>query len=311
MSRSVTGSVALLFGLTFLWSALGQEKKPADVFTDPKAAGPDFAVQGEYIGEVPGKAKYGVQVVALGDGKFDAYLLTGGLPGEGWDGKTRVKASAKTADGKTVITGPWTGEIAEGALTAKAPDGDEIAARKVSRKSPTLGEGPPTGAAVLFDGKNADHWSNGKLVEENLLYRGTASKTGFAAGRLHIEFRTPFQPKARGQGRGNSGVFVHGREVQVLDSFGLNGEKDECGAVYGSAKPLVNMCLPPLAWQTYDIEAKPGKEGELLLTVWHNGVKVQEAFPIKGSADKPASVQLQDHGNPVVYRNIWFVPVAK
>src|SRR5262249_6065237 len=116
----------------------------------------------------------------------------------------------------------------------------------------------------------------------------------------------PFMPKARGQGRGNSGVFVHGVEIQVLDSFGLEGKKDECGAFYGKQAPGVNMCLPPLSWQTYDVEVKEA-DGKIVASVWHNGVKVHDAFPLKAGPAKPASIDLQNHGDPVVFRNIWFV----
>ena len=148
---------------------------------------------------------------------------------------------------------------------------------------------------------------NGQLEESKLLRRGTRSKKTFGTGKLHIEFRTPFMPKVRGQGRGNSGVFVLGGEIEVLDSFGLTGDKNECGAFDDRSKPSVNMCLPPLSWQTYDVEVKPGTEKDsYLVTVWHNGVKVQDAFPLENV--KPAPIQLQDHGgDPVAFRNIWMV----
>jgi len=319
MRRLTLSLIACLCGvLVLLGGTAAQDKKDdkkdpkkANTFTNPSEAGPDFVIQGEYEGEAAGKGKYGVQVVAKGDGKFEVYVLAGGLPGAGWDGKTRTKVAAQTQGGQTGITGSWTGSITGGVLTAKGPAEEMLTAKKVERKSPTIGQAPPANAVVLFDGKSADDWQGGKLVEENLLFCGTSSKKKFGAGKLHIEFRTPFQPKAGGQGRGNSGVYIHGREIQVLDSFGLEGKDNECGAFYGSRKPNVNMCLPPLSWQTYDVEVKPGaKEGELLATVLHNGVKVHEDYVIKGSASKPATINLQNHGNPVVYRNIWIVPAA-
>jgi hypothetical protein len=302
---------ALLFAaiglVANLPSAPAQEKKkdPPAVFTDPDKAGPDFKVQGEYAGEV-GPDKLGAQVVALGDGKFDVYFLTGGLPGAGWDVKGRAKESAKTGDDKVVIGGKWPGTIADGKLTGKNSEGVAYALKKVLRESSTQGAKPPEGATVLFDGTNADNWSGGKIVEDNLLYRGTNSKKGITTGKLHVEFRTPFQPKARGQGRGNSGVFIHGVEIQVLDSFGLTGANNECGAFYGSRKPDVNMCYPPLSWQTFDVDIKLNEKDEIVATVLHNGVKVHENFVLKKGPVKPASINLQDHGNPVVYRNIWF-----
>lgn len=304
MKRSMSGLAAWLLATT----ALLAQQKPG-TFTDPKEAGPDFKVQGEYVGEIPNKGKLGAQVFAAGAGKFDVYFLAGGLPGAGWDTKTRMKATAVTQDSKTTITGGYTGTIADGKLTGKTPDGETFTLAFVERKSPTLGEKPPQGATVLFDGTNADGWNGGKIVENNLLNNGTSSKKPFATGRLHLEFRTPFQPAARGQGRGNSGVYIHGREIQVLDSFALEGKNNECGAFYSAAKPAVNMCFPPLSWQTYDVDVKPGKGDMLLVTVRHNGVVVHENYEIKGSATKGATINLQNHGNPVHYRNIWIAPL--
>jgi hypothetical protein len=287
----------------------GPAKKPSGTFTSAADAGPDYLVQGEYRGKGPSKGKLGAQVVALGDGKFDVYFLTGGLPGDGWDGKGRVKVPARTEAGKTTLTGKgWSGDIAGGTLSGKTEAGDPFQLERVERRSPTEGANPPKGAVVLFDGKSVDAWAGGQLVEGNLLYRGTTSKQRFAAGKYHVEFRTPFQPKARGQGRGNSGVFVQGVEVQVLDSFGLEGKKDECGAFYGRARPDVNMCFPPLSWQTFDIEVKADAKGNTVATVLHNGVQVHDDFVVRKGPPRPATIHLQNHGNPVVYRNIWVLP---
>jgi hypothetical protein len=282
-------------------------KKSADIFTNPADAGPDFKVQGEYEGELSGKGTLGAQVVALGGDKFDVYFLSGGLPGAGWDAKGRTKAEAKLEGGKTTITDKnWTGTIAAGMLKGNTPDGAVFTLKKVERKSKTLGEKPSQGALVLFDGKSPAEWKGGKIVEDNLLFCGTSSVKGIGAGKLHLEFRTPYQPKARGQGRGNSGVYVHGVEIQVLDSFGLTGASNECGGFYGKQKPAVNMCLPPLSWQTYDVDIKEDG-GNVVATVWHNGVLVHENYELKKGPIKPAPINLQNHGNPVVYRNIWFV----
>ncbi len=303
--------LALLAALIVLPTAsLSQEKKdppkkaPPAVFTNAADAGPDFFVQGEYEGKLA-DSKVGAQVVALGDGKFDVYLLTGGLPGAGWNANDKTKVGAETKDGKVVLTDPWSGGISDGKLSGKAAEGAEFALAKVERKSPTSGAKPPQGALILFDGTNADEWGNGKIVEENLLNNGTNSKKGITTGKFHIEFRTPFQPKARGQGRGNSGVFIHGSEIQVLDSFGLTGANNECGAFYSKRKPEVNMCFPPLSWQTYDVDIKVDGD-KVVATVVHNGVKVHENFVLKKGPVKPATINLQNHGNPVVYRNIWF-----
>ncbi|MBN2307692.1 MAG: DUF1080 domain-containing protein [Candidatus Hydrogenedentes bacterium] len=152
---------------------------------------------------------------------------------------------------------------------------------------------------------------------------GIVSKATFMDHRVHIEFRTPFMPDAREQARGNSGVYLQGRyEVQVLDSYGLEGLDNECGGIYKVARPRVNMCAPPLQWQTYDIvfrapryDASGNRTNEGTITVRHNGVVIHEDQPVSaptaagagGEASQPGGLHLQDHGNPVQFRNIWVV----
>lgn len=302
-----------------------------DAAADPAKVDADFAIQGEYVGELPGKdgakEKYGVQVIALGDGKFEAVGHHGGLPGDGWNGEKRIRVAGELKDGAAVFkSDEGVGSIKDGKLTITDLAGTTLATfSKVERKSPTLGATPPSGAIVLFDGKNADNWEKGRITEEGLLMQGTTSKQKFGSHKVHIEFRTPYMPKARGQGRGNSGIYVQGRyEVQMLDSFGLTGEQNECGGIYSVGKPSVNMCLPPLSWQTYDIEYTAGKydaAGKVVtnprVTVTHNGVVIHNNIELPGERNttaapnkagpEPGPVYLQDHGNPVRYRNIWVV----
>jgi hypothetical protein len=147
---------------------------------------------------------------------------------------------------------------------------------------------------------------------------GTAdivTKKAYRDFRLHIEFLIMHE-------KGNSGVYLQNRyEVQVLDSFGLKGENNECGGIYTKVAPSVNMCFPPLAWQTYDIDftaAKFDKDGKKAAnaraTVKHNGVTIHDNVEISdktggGQAEgpTPGALQLQNHGNPVFYRNIWII----
>ena len=287
-----------------------------------KAENPDFSVQGEYAASESGKGDYGVQVVALGLGTFDAYVLQGGLPGAGWDKqKKRTKISGTTANGKTAFQGEgYSVVIQDGKLELNSGDKTLANLSRIERTSPTMGAKPPKGAVVLFDGTHVDRWDKGRLSEDKLLMEGPTSKQTFGDLSLHIEFRLPYQPQARGQRRGNSGIYVQGRyETQMLDSFGLEGKSNEAGGIYKVKDPDVNMCFPPLSWQTYDIDFKAArfKDGEksenAIMSVEHNGVLVQDkvecpaaTLSSKGGIEaEPGPIFLQDHGNPVRYRNIW------
>lgn len=306
--------------LTMSVTAFGQDKK---AFLDATEAGPDFKVQGEYVGKW-GDHSVGVQVIALGGGKFDGVVYPGGLPGAGWDAEKKVKhkISGETKDGSTTLTGgEIKGVIAGDSLTlSQGSASGEL--KKVNRESPTLGARPPEGAIVLFDGTNVDQWNPGKAEAGGLMGVGTRTKQVFENYTLHLEFRLPFMPNARGQGRGNSGMYLGDQyECQILDSFGLEGLNNECGGIYTQSAPKVNMCLPPLSWQTYDVEfacATFDADGKVTApaktTIKLNGVVVQDGLEMKttpgGSRNdqKPGGLFLQDHGDPVRFRNIWLLP---
>ena len=177
---------------------------------------------------------------------------------------------------------------------------------------------------MLFDGKGVNRFPNSRVDEKaGALMEGITSEDTFGDCSLHAEFLLPYMPDARGQGRGNSGLYLQGRyEVQMLDSFALEGKDNECGGLYKIASPKVNMCLPPLTWQTYDIDftaarydAGGQKTANAQITVKHNGVVIHENQELPGSttsapnkeAPTPGPIYLQNHGNPVRYRNIWVV----
>ena len=286
---------------------------------DPARAGPDYEVQGDYAGVDP---PMGAQVVALGDDEFEAVLYRGGLPGAGWDRTERVRApGARRDDGRVTFEGAVQLAYEGGALVGTMPEGTPVKLGPFERRSPTLGARPPPGAVIVFRGstRNVD----GEVDGDGNLKAGASSRDEFRDFDLHLEFRTPFTPDGRGQFRGNSGVYLQDRyEVQVLDSFGLPEKDDDCGGIYDVAAPEVNMAYPPLRWQTYDVSftaARFDEAGEKTanarVTVLHNGVRIHDDVEIPGPTgggaaeeDTPGPVYLQDHWNPVVYRNVWVVP---
>ena len=301
---------------------------------------PDDAIMGEYVGQWRPAGGTAVEalarVIGEGDGKYRVRLFTshawsskfGELEGTAAGKRVELAGKVGDADGKGTIEGR---EV----LVAKSSAG-EFEGKYNVRKSPTEGQKPPPGAVVLLPytpgtKTNLAEWSNQKwkimdggcaLVQGG----GNVSKREYGSIKLHVEFRCPYQPKARGQGRGNSGVYLHGKyEVQVLDSFGLEGKGNEAGAIYGVAAPKVNPALPPARWQTYDIVFHaPKVSGDGVVTkpplfekVLFNGVLIQENAEVtktttagmKGKVGEVGPLMLQDHGNPVRFRNIWYVPL--
>jgi hypothetical protein len=328
MIRTVNWLLALALVCTFAYMACA---KPGEI-TDPKQAmaDPDFSVQGEYVGEgeLPNgsKGKLGAQVIAQGGGGFRVVLYAGGLPGAGWKrDDVRFFLDGKTEDGVTTLSAEnLGGTIADGKLTITDGDGKKTAQlSRTQRKSCTLGEKPPEGAVVLFDGSSNENFPGGKISEEGTLTAGVTSKPTFDGSyRLHLEFRLSWMPAARGQGRSNSGVYLHDcYECQVLDSFGLEGKDNECGGFYKVRQPDVNMCLPPMQWQTYDFDftAPKYEDGKKVAnaraTVRHNGVVIHKDLEMPGGTPGrqkegpgPRPLYLQGHGNLVQYRNVWVAP---
>jgi hypothetical protein len=219
---------------------------------------------------------------------------------------------------------------------AQYGDISDLKLAKLEDKEDVKSTPAPAGAVVLFDGKSLDGWvyrKDGKPAKWKLLPGSVMQVQGGdihtvkkfdGSFKLHVEFRVPYLPKKGGQARGNSGVYVQGRyEVQVLDSYGLKSKDNDCGAIYEVAAPLVNACKAPTVWQSYDIEfTAPKFDGKkktapAVMTVHHNGVKIHDRVKINvnntragmgGDPATPGPIMLQDHGDPVQYRNIWLVP---
>ena len=249
---------------------------------------------------------------------------------------------------KSIAIRYWTTHLTLAAITVScaasnsfATDSGEIPAPKDEPKiiDPGPVGGPPSDALVLFDGKDLSKWKTDKggearwVVEDGAAtVNGTGSiltKEEFGDCQLHVEWATPSVVKGEGQGRGNSGVYLQSRyEIQVLDSYNNKTYyHGQAGGVYKQYAPLVNACRKPGEWQAYDIvyhaprfdaDGNVTKRGTV--TVLHNGVLIQDHVEILGATNPAGAPKytthalkqpllLQDHGNPVRYRNIWIRPL--
>ena len=313
----------------------------------------DFKIQGEYIGETSSGKKIGAQIIALDKGYFQAVLLPGGLPGAGWDGKNKSLLSG-SLDGKvakfTEAKGnrkylakganefsatrnfPPTGHLPSSLIVngkvieGQYNGGDSFRLESIARISKSIGKNPPKNAIILFDGNNKNEWIGGRVDTKTKLLntdgKDIKTKRKFSNYSMHVEFMLPYKPAGRGQKRGNSGFYqVDHYEVQILDSFGLEGLNNECGGVYTKKGSDVNACLSPLQWQTYDINFTNAvvKDGNKIknarMTVLLNGIIIHDNIEINGKTGgsrkepegTPGPIKLQGHNNPLQFRNIWIV----
>lgn len=193
----------------------------------------------------------------------------------------------------------------------------------------------PADAIVLFDGTDLSQWQHGNgdpaswTIENGYAITTKAdicTKQVFKDCQLHVEFWLPLMADARGQARSNSGVFFMGftYEIQVLDSYGLDSQNNDCGSMYSIIPPLVNACRPPETWQTYNavfhapkFDADGRKVANARITLLHNGVLIHDNIEIPHPTPthnapepkEPGPIQLQYHGNDVRFRNVWIRPL--
>lgn len=345
------------FAVTFIVGLLGfapHVHAQAD-YVPPLSAEPlaIWQVQGEYFGTVTGGGNLGAWLVATGGNNYSVTFLPGGLltlPGDSHGGWIQTGWSRTAFTGSGALNGTAfavstasnykaaaiTGTGEARTMTGVTATGAAFSLTRVVRNSPTHYLKPKAewGAANMwFDSATGQadlaKWAtkdNTVQLSRKNLYRGVQTVASHGAGFLHIEFQGCFNPTATGQGRSNSGIYLQSHyETQVLDSFGSTGAENEYGGVYSVKEPLVNASLPPLSWHTYDIYFTPRTSGAAgdaagaaVVTVYANGVLVQDATPIPGVTTAgvpgnllaPGPLYLQNHGNEVVFNDIWFIPNA-
>ncbi len=342
-----------LIPLLIISMANAQSQSPA--WTEIAYA--DEHLMGNYVGEwinPPEKSYYDInpklsaQVINIEEGRYHVKFM------QDLDRRAHLYHEGEArVQGKRIVyqsDDGWEFFIDEDGMQGTAPVNKNKAGfnlKRVMLESPTVGLKPPEGAIVLFDGSSLHEWEHqdGRPNTWHLLPDGVMevnpkrenedadppiggdinSRRSFGSVRAHLEFRYPVEPGKSAQGRGNSGFFFQGPyEVQILNSYGLDGLWNECGALYKLSPPHVNAARPPMQWQTYDViyhAPKYSVGGELLenprITVWLNGVLVQNdvelIFATSHSTTgrnvqppmEPAPIKLQDHSNRLQFRNIW------
>ena len=334
---------SFLLGLGAAWSPLFSQ-----AYTDSTAGNipESYFIQGEYFGSWDDDgSRLGAHVRAAGN-QYNVHFTLEGLPGPeswpmgGWTNQWRSPITGRTFSGgsMTISGSGWNATLTIPGNVRTAANADKViqgtfnnrafTLRRIKRTPPSMGMPPPPGATVLFDGTQQsfnDNWvANGGGSYDagrQALYRGLDSRSTFQSCFLHVEFMAPYMPNNENQSRANSGIYLQRRyEQQIMDSFGEEGmTHDSKGGLYGSIPPAVNATLPPLVWETYDIQFTAAqfsgstKSANARFTTWLNGIRVQDnremPGPGTGGAPEgpgPGAIFLQNHGgDPVYFRNIW------
>ena len=294
------------------------------------------AFMGEYEGTFYPDNKFTMKatadVVAEGDGNY-RIVIDANSNDPAQEG-AHIEIYGKKSGSEVTISSraggyEWKGEIKDGKLNVRGHYGLHFELKKIESKSPRAGAKPPPNAVILLPYKagvkpDMSGWTNTQWAaldngSMQIVPGKGSNKTNQQFSdikQLHVEFKLPLEPKGRGQGRANSGVYLlDAYEVQVLDSFGIVHTSGDCGVIYNVARAKVNACLPPETWQTYDISfraARVDENGKVKeqprITVVHNGVKIHENLEIPRNRHRTTGpIQLQDHKHNIEFRNIWLV----
>ena len=253
-----------------------------------------------------------------------------------------LQVSAKVINNKIVFKGKGWNIIfsKDGVAKGTFDQGKStLELKKETFYSPTLGLKPPIGSVILFDGNDMNQWEHtdgrdptwlvlkdkclqtisqkGKFRKNKQKGIGgdIVTKKGFSSMKFHMEFRYAVEPNRSGQGRGNSGLFfLDIGEIQILNSFGLEGYWNQCGAFYKKSPPLVNAAGPPLNWQAYDVEINLVGESapykRATVTAYLNGHKIHSEVDFQLKKEHyNIKIKLQDHINILQFRNIWLLEI--